>query len=67
MPADSEEDVVEEEKCNGGRCDLFFGGVTGQFVVAQEDGDNQVAEALAGGTINHKSASAPSLDVGNGD
>lgn len=48
LPADAEEDVVEEEEGDGGGGDFFAAAVAGEFVVADQDGDHEVAETLAG-------------------
>ncbi len=46
---------------------MLAGGIAGQLVVAQENGDAEVAERLAGGRVHHQLPATPFLDVGDAD
>lgn len=48
LPADAEEDVVEEEEGDGRRGDFCGGVFLEDFAVPDEDRDHEVAETLAG-------------------
>lgn len=67
LPSDPEEDVVQEEKRNGGGCDLFLVSVTFKSGVSNEGCDEDVAECLACCGVHHEVPAAPALDVGYGD
>lgn len=41
--------------------------ITGDFVVSQEDSDDQVTETLTGGSVHHETTASPPFDIGNGD
>ena len=69
LPADAEEDVVEEEEGDRGRGHLLGlpRRVARQLVVPQQHGDDQVAHELASGAEHHQSPPPPPFDVGDRD
>ena len=62
-----EENVVQEEECNGSGCHLFLVLVALELRVANEDGDEDVAECLACCHLHHEVSATPTFDVWNGD
>jgi hypothetical protein len=67
LHADTEEDVVQEEEGYRSRSDLVSMSVSGLFVVPNEDGDEEVAKRLAGGSKYHHVSAAPSFHVRDAD
>lgn len=67
LPSDAEENVVQEEECNGSGCHLFLVLVALELRVANEDGDEDVAECLACCCVHHEVSATPTFDVRNGD
>lgn len=59
--------MVKEEKGNRGGCDVLRMRITGDFVISPEDGDDQITETLAGGSVYHETTACPPFDVGNGN
>ena len=69
LPANTKKDVVEEEEHDRCSCvqDARCVRQRGVHVTADHDGNNQVAEALAGGRVHHHFTPAPPLHVWDAD
>ena len=67
LHANAEENIIQEEKRHGARCNLLLVRVAGFLGIADQDRDDEVAEALAAACEDHHVPPPPALDVGDAD